>query len=250
VRSNNKNGTYPLVIFCHNLTDTGNFGALLRSAYWFNVDGVAFPIRASAKPDAFTVKTSSGASEGVNLFTIRDTTAFLTQTRKAGWEVIAAMPPSSKTHFGNLHNQSEYAIPSSNSRLAELRQKGPVLLILGGEEFGIPFSIAQHATGKVSISGDGENELGVDSLNVSVAGSLILSEFARPLAPVTEVVDTILGERLPVEDATAVVEETPAVEEVTTSVESPTVAAEETSGEVTSEQLEGVEPKAQASATL
>ncbi|KAF2675532.1 hypothetical protein BT63DRAFT_450518 [Microthyrium microscopicum] len=170
--------TNPVVVLPCNLTNTANLGAMLRSAYWFGIDAVALPERGSAKTDTTTLKTSSGASEGVNIFTVRKIEDFVTKSKEAGWEVVSALPPNPKQRTNEA--KSTIPIPSADSQLAKLRQERPVLLLLGGEEHGVPFDLLKHVQTKVSIAGGEDDKLGVDSLNVSVAASLIFAELAKP----------------------------------------------------------------------
>ena len=52
---------------------------------------------------------------------------------------------------------------------------------MGGEERGLPHYLFKHATHFATIKSDRKDELRIDSLNVSVATSLILSEFNKPI---------------------------------------------------------------------
>ena len=85
-----------------------------------------------------------------------------------------------------------HEIPSTSTELAQLRKKHPIILLVGGEEHGLPYYLAQHASQYATIRREKDDKLGVDSLNVSVATSLVLSEFIKAVPPEVEVGASIM----------------------------------------------------------
>lgn len=176
---------YPFTLLLDGILDPGNLGAIIRSAYFFGVDAVAFSSRNSAPLSPVTIKASAGAAENIPLISIHDTPAFVEATRKNGWRFFAAEPPAptSETRGGHADRMSNIPVVPPFSLSEELR-KSPCVLMLGGEGTGLSKTLKRKADAFVAIPGaqtatldDDPAEL--DSLNVSVASGLLCEAFLR-----------------------------------------------------------------------
>jgi TrmH family RNA methyltransferase len=144
-----------LVLVLAGLQDPGNLGTILRSAEAFGADGVlCLPGTASAwNPKA--VRASAGSVFRLPLLTVGVEECFL-QLREAGVKIWTT----------TVHA----AEPADLVNLA-----GPVALLIGNEGNGVPLELAAKAEGALTIPCPGP----VESLNASVAASVLLYEAAR-----------------------------------------------------------------------
>jgi len=144
-----------LVVVLAGLQDPGNLGTILRSAEAFGADGVlCLPGTVSAwNPKA--VRASAGSLFRLPLVAASQEECFL-HLREAGVKIWTT------TVYG--------AEPADMADLA-----GPVALIIGNEGNGVPLDTAAQADGALTIPCPGP----VESLNASVAASVLLYEAAR-----------------------------------------------------------------------
>jgi tRNA G18 (ribose-2'-O)-methylase SpoU len=112
---------------------------------------------------------------------VDDVKGFIKQSQRAGWHVMAAMPPpSAEAATKSTPSPTlEFDVSKPDSGIAKLDEEKAVLLVLGGEDAGVPEKYAELANSYITMSRSKPDALGVDSLNVSVAAALIFSEFAR-----------------------------------------------------------------------
>ncbi|EMC92107.1 hypothetical protein BAUCODRAFT_78076, partial [Baudoinia panamericana UAMH 10762] len=166
----------PFLLFLDGILDPGNLGGILRSAHFFGVDAVAVATNTCATLDSAVVaKASSGACEALRLFSIPKPSAFIHDSREAGWKIHAAVAPDA----GNGRRQIMSAEIATKSPLAE----HPVILMLGAEGAGLRANLVKHADKLVSIQ-QGERagnmpDVGLDSLNVGVAAGVLIEAFLR-----------------------------------------------------------------------
>jgi TrmH family RNA methyltransferase len=144
-----------LVVVLAGLQDPGNLGTILRSAEAFGADGVlSLPGTVSAwNPKA--VRASAGSVFRLPLLTIGNEECFL-HLRQANVKIWTT----------TVHA----AEPADLVNLA-----GPVALLIGNEGNGVPDELAARADGALTIPCPGP----VESLNASVAASVLLYEAAR-----------------------------------------------------------------------
>jgi TrmH family RNA methyltransferase len=147
--------TASLVLVLAGLQDPGNLGTILRSAEAFGADGViSLPGTVSAwNPKA--VRASAGS-----LFRLPMLTA------------------SAEECFAHLR-QANVKIWTTTVHAAEpadlVNLAGPIALLIGNEGNGVPEELAAKADGALTIPCPGP----VESLNASVAASVLLYEAAR-----------------------------------------------------------------------
>ncbi|GME66144.1 tRNA/rRNA methyltransferase SpoU [Neofusicoccum parvum] len=191
---------FPLILYLDGIVDEGNLGAIIRSAYYFGVDAIAVSNRGTAPRDGVAIKASSGAAEAMPIMTVANPLAFLTRSTLNGWRVYAAdAPPPPADNFNVTADHFRYALdPKNTSPLVSFTRPNtrtvlrghspllehPVILMLGGETAGFRQSIMKKANYLVGVRGTRGLEIGVDSLNVSVAAALIMLELLRkPVIP-------------------------------------------------------------------
>ena len=181
VKASQHRQRYPVVLLLDGIVDPGNLGAIIRSAYFLGIDGIAFAGRNSAPLSPVAIKASAGAAENMPFFKINNEVAFIKASRQAGWLFYAADAP------GPAHSFVDPRAPGGSDFVTT----APSVIMLGSEASGLNEQLTNHADTIVSIPGLRHGpSLGVesdparvDSLNVSVAAALLLEMFmGLPLA--------------------------------------------------------------------
>lgn len=137
------------------IEDPRNFGAVIRSAYAFGVDGVFIPQKGSAKVTPVVVKSSAGTSEWMKISIVKKTDSLVKRLKEKGFFILS-LDPSGKV------------------LIQELNLPEKILLILGGEGAGIRKSLLRLSDEVVRI----DTKV---SLNVSVACGIALFFISRIL---------------------------------------------------------------------
>jgi 23S rRNA (guanosine2251-2'-O)-methyltransferase len=150
----------PLFLVLDSIQDPFNFGAMLRSAAAFAVDGVFIGSRAQVPVTSLVARSSAGAINRVRIAQVDDLPA-LAQVLKA-WQI-----------------QIVGASEKSTRELTACDFSGGLALILGNEGTGIsPQLLAGCDTlARIPLSA------GVDSLNAAAAAAVFLFEVQRQRAP-------------------------------------------------------------------
>ncbi|KAJ8120353.1 hypothetical protein ONZ43_g2919 [Nemania bipapillata] len=166
-------GRNPFVLLLDGILDPGNLGAILRTAVFLGVNGIAITKASSATLTPIALKASAGASEVATLFSVNSATEFLARSKENGWLVYAAVP-ATKRSKGNSHitvDRVETYDPLSSQ---------PTVLVIGSEGEGLGKPVRRQANHDVSIPGSsGLLSSVVDSLNVSVATGILCSAFLK-----------------------------------------------------------------------
>ncbi|KAL9131282.1 MAG: hypothetical protein Q9217_000770 [Psora testacea] len=160
---------YPFVLLLDGILDSGNLGAIMRSAFFLGVDAVAVSSH-SAPFSPVSLKASAGAAECLPLVTVAQPNTFIDACKKNGWKAYAADASSEY-----IRKQKRLATSNLGSPL----QRHPCILILGSEGEGLRWKIQEKADFDVGIEGQRGGQGGVDSLNVSVAAGLLCEAFLR-----------------------------------------------------------------------
>lgn len=136
------------------------------------------------------LKAAAGAAEDIKLLKVNNAVDFLTASKKAGWEVHCADKPgpltASLSHYSpmplyRIRRQNVFQRPKARYKMAGLLRDRPCILTVGGEGWGVNEAIKKKAECLVSVPGEREiGNVGVDSLNVSVASALLISDYLRP----------------------------------------------------------------------
>ena len=148
-------------------------------------DAIITPTHHTANWSHIAVKASAGAAEAIPLFKVGEPTSFLGKSSRAGWRIYAsdavprALPVASlNTESGDLESGKViYTIARSTKRLPVDYcpvAEHPTIVMMGAEGTGLKASLLSLAHYKVGIPlSRRANEIGVDSLNVGVAASIL-----------------------------------------------------------------------------
>ena len=144
------------------VVDPQNLGALLRSAYFMGGSkiGVMVCAKNSAPPSPVVSAASAGALELLEVYSTSNLPRTLNAAREEGFRIIGASSD----------------IPNADAQVYDLNElpseDRPTLLVLGSEGLGLRTLVAKACTDFVKIPG--QDDSGVDSLNVSVTGGILL----------------------------------------------------------------------------
>lgn len=145
-----------LIIAADHITDEGNLGALIRTAVFFGVHGLILPKDRSAKVTEKVRKRSSGAYLHLPVARVVNLGRSLDVLNKKGFWIIGAAEESPDSIYQFDWNRD-------------------LILVLGSEDRGLSLSVRSRCHQMVSIPSYGD----LGSLNISVAGGIILSEIVR-----------------------------------------------------------------------
>jgi len=145
-----------LIVILDGVEDTGNLGAIIRSAAAVASDAVLVSIRHSAPVNETVWKTSAGAMGKVRLVQSRNLAMDIEKLKQAGFWV-AATDQHAGIHFYDFDF------------------KGKTALIFGNEGKGVSPLLKRNADQLLAIPHD----RAVESLNVSAAAAIILYEAWR-----------------------------------------------------------------------
>lgn len=140
------------------IQDPGNFGTIIRAAAWFGIRNIICSSDCVDLYNPKVIQASMGAILHVNVY-YTDLKEILTRANENKIPVFGTM----------LEGQSLYH--------HELDQKG--IILLGNESKGISDELIPFITHKIMIPGFSDSMPGIDSLNVSMAASVVFSEFRR-----------------------------------------------------------------------
>lgn len=145
-----------IVVILDQIQDPRNFGAIIRSAECFGVDGIIIQDRNNVKVTETVVKSSTGAIEHVDIIKVTNIADTIDKFKKYGYTVYGAEANGEKYYY-----EEDYP--------------DKVCLVLGSEGNGMRKKVREHCDKIVKIHLKGQ----INSLNVSVAGGIILSEMAK-----------------------------------------------------------------------
>ena len=131
----------------YGLTDVGNIGAIMRSAYALGADSVI--VVANNLNMAGVVRASSGAAYELNVVKATDGLSVINELKQSGFEI--------------------YAASADGTNFKELKLGAKSALVMGNEEEGIPARALKKCDCAVSI----KMREGWDSLNVSAAFAIL-----------------------------------------------------------------------------
>lgn len=177
---------YPLILYLDGVLDEGNLGAIARSAYFLGVEAIITPTRQSAPWSHIAVKASAGAAEAIPIFKVSEPANFLGMASRNGWRCYAsdAVPSTKASPNAGDDTTSDvvYTLARSSKQLTNHSPvaEHPTILMMGAEGTGLKTSLLNIAHYKVGIKHGREvDEVGVDSLNVSVAASLLCHDMLK-----------------------------------------------------------------------
>lgn len=151
-------GEDPFIIFLDGIEDPQNLGAIIRSANLFGAHGVVIPKRGSATLTSSCAKASAGAVAHTYVARVSNLKNTVEQLKDDGMWFAYADAKGESVYKQNL--------------------KGPLGLVIGGEDKGVGRLLQEHCDFAVSIpmrpiAGD------IGSFNAACAFSIIGSEIMR-----------------------------------------------------------------------
>jgi 23S rRNA (guanosine2251-2'-O)-methyltransferase len=149
-------GQHLFLLALDGVEDPRNLGALLRTADGAGVDGVILPERRAAPVNATVVKTSAGAAEHVRIARVTNLVRALEELKRQNVWCVGLDERGTK-------NYDEFDYRSN------------CVLVLGGEGGGLHDLARRTCDHLLRIPMAGQ----VSSLNVSVAGAIVMYEAAR-----------------------------------------------------------------------
>ena len=147
-----KKKEHPLILILDEIEDPHNFGAIIRSADAFGVDGIIIKKQNQVPVNMTVSKVSTGAIEFVKIAQVANLTATIEKLKENGYWIYSA-DGSGKDDYQNINYD------------------GPVALVVGSEGRGISQLVLKNSDFIIKIPMSGH----VNSLNVSVATGILLS---------------------------------------------------------------------------
>lgn len=154
-----KRGEEPFLMLLDSIEDPRNLGAIVRTAHCAGAHGVVMPKDRSAQLTALVSKASAGALEHLPVAVVTNLAKAMEDLKENGLWLAGLDADGESTLFG-----------------ADF--KGPVGIVVGSEGKGLRPLVKKGCDFIVSIPLKGE----VDSLNASVAASLVMYEVVRQRA--------------------------------------------------------------------
>jgi 23S rRNA (guanosine2251-2'-O)-methyltransferase len=149
----------PLMVLLDGIEDPRNFGAILRTAECTGVDAVFVPERRAAGLTEAVAKAAAGAVEHVPVARVTNLSRLIEQLKERNVWVVGTAEDASMNY-----TEWDWTRPSA--------------LVLGGEGAGLHRLVREKCDVLVSIPVRGK----IQSLNVSVAGGVVLYEALRQRA--------------------------------------------------------------------
>lgn len=149
-------GTSPLLLFPVGVTDVRNLGSLARTAECMGVQGLLLPIKHSAQVTPEAMKSAAGALYHLPVCRVPQPGPTIQYLQQSGIRVVATWE-------------------AGEQQIAQIDLAGPVCLLVGAEDVGIPQDIRNRCDHQAHIPLLGE----VNALNVAVATGMALYEAMR-----------------------------------------------------------------------
>ncbi len=146
----------PLIVVPVAMEDPRNFGACIRSSVGFGANAILFQNKGNCGLTPTAAKAAAGAAEKLPICQVGDLEGELKSLQEAGFKIIGLDVDGEKS-------------------LEQFPFAGPLVLVIGGEDRGIPPHVRRACTHSVRIPCSPD----LQSYNASVALSLLLYETAR-----------------------------------------------------------------------
>ncbi len=149
-------GENPFIVVLDGVTDVRNFGAVARTCECAGVSAIVIPDRESVSVNADAVKTSAGALNYLPVCREHNLVNAVKFLRDSGFKIVGTSDKNATSYTA-----ADYT--------------GPVAIVLGAEDKGISPEIMKLCDTRVFIPEFGH----INSLNVSVAGGIMIYEVVR-----------------------------------------------------------------------
>jgi 23S rRNA (guanosine2251-2'-O)-methyltransferase len=146
----------PFILILDEIEDPHNLGALIRSAECAGMHGIIIPLHNAASVNATVTKTSAGATAHLPIARVTNIAQTFDELKKAGVWIVG-----SEMESDTLYYHHDYT--------------GPLAIVVGNEGKGIRRLVKEKCDFLVRIPMHGK----IESLNVSVAGALVMFEAAK-----------------------------------------------------------------------
>ncbi len=150
------NGENPFIVVLDGVTDVRNFGAVARTCECAGVSAIVIPDRESVCANADAVKTSAGALNYLPVCREHNLVNAVKLLRDSGFKIVGTSDKSQVPYTRGVYT-------------------GPVAIVLGAEDKGVSPEIMKLCDTQVMIPEFGH----INSLNVSVAGGIMIYEVVR-----------------------------------------------------------------------
>ncbi|MCL2621778.1 MAG: 23S rRNA (guanosine(2251)-2'-O)-methyltransferase RlmB [Firmicutes bacterium] len=147
-----RKGEQPLIVILDGVEDPHNLGSILRVCECAGVSGVIIPKNRAATINETVIKVSAGAASIVKVAKVTNINQEIEKLKEKGVWVYAAEAGGTPLNKTNL--------------------KGPLAIVMGGENSGVKALTKKLCDGVVSIPMYGK----INSLNVATATSVVLYE--------------------------------------------------------------------------
>lgn len=142
----------PVFLILDRIEDPQNFGAILRNAAAFGVDGIIYPSRNAARLNSTTMKTSAGNWQKVKLSEVANLSNAIKDLKDDEFWIVSTSLEAEKS-------------------LDEIKDfDRPLAILLGNEGKGVRKALQEQSDFNIKI----EMENDVESLNVSSSAAIIL----------------------------------------------------------------------------
>ena len=155
-----KRGHHTFVVVLDGVEDPHNLGAILRTADAAGVDGIVLPERRAVGVTSTVVKASAGASEHVPVAKVTNVSRTIEELKSRNVWVVGLDERGTQ-----IYDKVDYRMDCA--------------IVLGAEGHGLHELVRRKCDYLVSIPMLGK----VPSLNVSVAGAIVMYEVARQRRP-------------------------------------------------------------------
>ena len=149
-------GMNPFFVILDGVTDVRNFGAIARTCDCAGVSAIVIPEKGSVSVNGDAIKTSAGALNYLPVCREHSLKEAITYLRQSGCRIIGTSDKNSVNYISENYT-------------------GPVALVLGSEGKGISPEVMRQCDAFVKIPEFGN----INSLNVSVAGGIMMYEVVR-----------------------------------------------------------------------
>ncbi len=151
-----------LIIALDRISDPGNLGTIIRTAYWFGVNTILLSRECADPYNPKVIRSTQGGIFHTDIIEDADLLAELKGLKASGYEVCLFTLDGEK-YLSELRKENE-VFNSSKS-----------VLVFGNESHGISQDIIDAGFSKVKIKGYSQSE----SLNAAVSCAIALYEFTR-----------------------------------------------------------------------
>lgn len=138
--------------------DPGNLGTIIRAAAWFGIRNIVCSRDCVDVYNPKVIQASMGAILHVNVY-YSDLKEFVRLANEKSIPVFGTFPEGESIYQSKLGNKG--------------------IILFGNESRGISDDLMPFVTARIMIPGNGRAMPGIESLNVSMAASVVFSEFLR-----------------------------------------------------------------------